>query len=200
MYRRKGSYAITDAADGQVVTTAEAKAHLRLDSSDDDSYVEELLAAAVEKVENDCGVWLLTREAELYLDGFPFSRSETPTSTVEICIEKRPVTAVNSIKYYDSSNQEQTLDSAVYQVDLKDTFPRIVPVLNESWPDTYERLNSVTINFDAGYENAAAVPKGFKHAIKLLIADWHKNRGDSEKGADTRAYKALVNQLKVRAR
>jgi len=57
------------------VTLDEAKAHLRLDSNEDDTYVSALIAAARERVELFLRRALITQTFEFTLDGFPASPS-----------------------------------------------------------------------------------------------------------------------------
>lgn len=207
---------ITPPAASQVVTRTEMKAHLRVDHSSEDDLIDFLLAEAEEAVASDCRVVLLDTVTELYLDNFPYSQAYANRQTLEnvlatggvyqeIILKRRPVSAINSIKYYDSDNVLQTLATSVYETDLIGPHPRIRPKVSQNWPATYSRYNAIVINFNEGYANVAAIPKGIKQLIRLKVAGWYENRSAITDGRslaelpDPLSYKALRNRLVVRA-
>lgn len=172
------SLTLVTAAPAYPVTRAEAKAHLRLDTTDDDSLVDGLIAAAVAHVDGRDGLLgraLIEQTWDLKLDRFP--------GTIQVPLP--PLQAVTSITYLDSANVLQTLSTALYQVDLGGGWPgRIKPAYGESWPATYDVWNAVTVRFRAGYtagsgsptDYGANVPQPIKHALLLLIGHWYRHR------------------------
>lgn len=159
---------VTDAAT-EPVTTAEAKTHLRVDSSDDDTYIDTLVKSARLWVERTRGMGLITQTWDGSLDAFPRGA---------IVIPKYPLVSVTSVTYYDDDLVTSTVfSSAKYQVDTAKRPPRIVLKSGESWPGDALRLSSgVVVRFVAGYGAASAVPADIKHAIKLLVGQMYTQR------------------------
>lgn len=153
------------------LSTAEAKAFLRVDVSDDDTLITALVKAAREIIESWTGRAFISQTWDLYLDRFPW------------CIElrKAPVTAVTSIQYVDPAGTLQTLSPALYQVDLKSTPARIIPVYGQMWPVTRTQLNAVTVRFVAGSADAndlasAAQGPSMLQALRYLVKHFYDNR------------------------
>jgi len=152
-------------------TAAEAKLHLRVDSSDDDTYISALIKAARKKLEADTGRALITQTWKLILDRFPDSDDEA------ILMPKAPLQSVSSITYVDTDGVTQTWDSSEYRVDTDSVPGRITPAYNQSWPTTRSVTGAVTITFVAGYGNSSQnIPDDLRHAMRLLIGHWYENR------------------------
>lgn len=145
------------------VTTADAKAHLRVDGTDEDTYIGELVKAATGHVEAYCGRSYSAQTLTLYLDAF----------APEILLLRGPVAAVSSVKYYDASGILQTVATSVYQADIYGDPATITLKDGQSWPETQARKNAVEIAYTVG---SATVPDAVKMAIKLLLAHWFENR------------------------
>ena len=153
------------------LTVAEAKLHLRVDVSDDDALITSLIVAARQHVENFTRRALITQTWDVLMDRFCGD---------EIVLPKAPVSAVGSIKYYDTSGALQTWSSDEYLTE----FPvgpqagpaRITPISGVAFPSTQDRIGAVQIRITAGYGAASAVPDGLKAAMRLLIGHWYGNR------------------------
>ena len=161
---------VTDSAD-EVITAADAKAHLREDlvSVSNDAYIDTLIRTARHAAEARTGRTLLPVTWRLTFDAFPSI----------IRLEHPPVTAVTTLKYYDSDGVQQTMDADDYQVALGTEPGRIVPAYGTSWPATRWRPDAVEVVFVAGYANAAAVPLPIVHWMKLAIGEMYANRSRS---------------------
>jgi uncharacterized phiE125 gp8 family phage protein len=152
------------------VTTAELKAHLRVTSADEDTLVASIGKAA----RVACEVYQRRSYVDtvwtLWLDVFPAGR--------EITLPRSPVSEVASVKFYDTGDTEDTVDSSDYILDDTSEPARIVLRDGASWPATTLRTaKGVAVEFTAGYGAAAAdVPDRWKHAIKLLTAHLFENR------------------------
>ena len=153
------------------ITTAEAKLYLKVDISDEDALIAELIKAARIMAENYTGRQLVTATWELYLDEFP--------EVIELY--RCPVGSVTSIKYYDSDNVLQTLSTDYYTVDAVSQPARIAEAPDYAWPSTEDRVNAVIVKYDAGYGLAASVPEPFKVAIKLTVGHLYETRQDVTK-------------------
>lgn len=159
------------------LTLAEAKTHLRVDTSDDDEYVNALIVAARNHVESITRRALITQTWDLYIDDFP--GVDNP-----IELPKAPLQSVTSIIYVDENGDEQTLNASSYIVSTVGVPGRITPEYELDWPVTREIVDAVRIRFVAGYEDSGSspqdladnVPDAIKHAIKLIISHWYENR------------------------
>lgn len=147
------------------LTLDEAKTHLKIDYTDDDTYISSLITAArtyCEKFQNRA---YITQTWELALDSFPKSLFQLPLP---------PLQSVASIKYYGTDNTEYTFDSANYYVDTFSQPGRVCLNYSVSWPSTALRpINSVIIQFVVGGDTVA---DEVLHAIKMLVADWYERR------------------------
>jgi len=145
----------------------EAKTHLRVDHSDEDSLITILIQAAREIVEQRTGKSLITQSRTIKLDYFP--RCAT------ILLPYGPLISVTTVKYYDESNVEQTMSSSLYQVDAYSNVPRIF--VTDYWPATYDKINAVEIIYSAGYgANGSSVPKPLKQAMYLILGHLYEHR------------------------
>jgi uncharacterized phiE125 gp8 family phage protein len=156
------------------ISRAEAKKQVGATSfDDDDEYLEALVSAATSQIEGKygfLGIALVQQTWDLYLDEFP---------TCEIKIPLPPLQSVSHVKYDDEDGIEQTIDEAEYTVDAVSEPGWIFPAT--SWPSTFEGINSVRIRFVAGWpvvNDVPTTPDAIKHAIRLIIGHWYKNRED----------------------
>ena len=195
------------------VTLAQAKLHLRVDFSDDDTLISTLITAARLRVEADTHRSLITREYLLQLDGFPYSHSPSVSqiypserlpnvSFGRIKIPKPPLLSVNSIQYVDTTGTLQTLDPSKYQVVSGGKLQGlVVPAYGLVWPAYRYQPNSVQIDYQAGYGPAAAnVPATAIQAILVLIGAWYDNRSAISsdgigRGPVPMCYDALISTL-----
>ncbi len=151
------------------VSLAEAKAHMRVDFSDDDDLITALVVAARQQAENHTNRVLLTQTWDWTLDRFPCTRTfEVP---------RPPLQSVSSITYKDTNGDEQTFSSSKYLVDTGSERGRISLADGESWPATKAEINAVTIRFIAGYgDTAATVPQQIRQAILMMVGHLYEHR------------------------
>lgn len=154
------------------ITLAEAKAHLRVTSSADNTYIESLIKVAREKVEDDTGRAYVQADYEVLMTGFCSDGIKLPRS---------PIIEVAEIRYRDP-------DAAWQEMDLDDvTIDGGVPaeIHADTWPDTYKNGAVVGIEYRAGLEGtgtspdidiSAKVPLKIKQAMLLIIAHLYDNR------------------------
>ena len=196
---------LIEARADEPVTVAEAKAHLRVEHDDDDTYIAGLIKAARAMVERETNRTLIVGTYELTLDSFYDPRVCRPSG--EISLQRGPILNVESVKYDDPDGDEQTLDAARYYVDAVSEPGWIVPT-REGWESTLDGINAVRIRFTAGYEPttdsppdpAGNVPDDAMHAIKMLVSLWYENRepvASVEMKAIPRSVDALIDGLKI---
>ena len=154
------------------LSTAQAKSHLRVDASDEDTLIDDLVKSARESIEEDTGLQLITATWRLYLDQFPATGKL-------IRLPRPPLQSVSSIKYYDADGVLQTWTSTLYLVDIDAVPARIAEAPDEDWPDTQDRINAVEIEFVSGYGLAGSdLPEPINSALKLQLGHLFENRED----------------------
>ena len=181
------------------ITTSVAKVHLRVDHSVDDTLIDALCAAAREYVETGTRRKCITQTWDLKLDRFPGGDT--------IWLPFPPVTSVTSISYLDTNGDSQVLATTVYDTSFpsgpKADCARISLAYQQTWPQTYDAINAVTIRFVCGYASASAVPGGLVAAMKLLLGHWYANResvvvgGGANSQAVPQGADALIWQYKA---
>ena len=151
------------------VTLAEAKAHLRVSGSAEDTLITALIVAARQHVETTTCRSLITQTRRQEWSGFPASRCP-------LRLPFGPVISITSFTYVDSAGDTQTLTSSEYIADLVADVPTLRPLVDEPWPDYEYRPASLKVVYEAGYGAASAVPQTIKQAMFLLIGHWYAMR------------------------
>lgn len=127
------------------ITIDEAKSHLRVVGTFDNSEIGSIIAAATATVENYTWRPLMEQTWKLYLDS-----SEV---IADIIINKAPLISVDSVQYYDADNALQTLSTDNYYTDLVGDPARIKIT---TMPQVYDRFNAMVITFKCGYAALSA--------------------------------------------
>lgn len=159
------------------ITLAEAKAHLRVTSADQDAPIARFIVTAREWVEARSGHILVQRALTQSFSGWaPYLE-----------LFYRPIIDVTEIAYKDADGVDQTL------ADFAQTTGRYPFRI---YPDTQPALadnSTITVTFTAGYAPGAE-PQLLIQAMLVLIAGMYDNRGSiPNETADTAA--ALCDKL-----
>lgn len=164
-----GELILGTAPTSEPVTTAEAKAHLRVDISDDDTLIAALIVAARQAFEEINGRSLFTTTWKLILDGWPDGET--------IRLPRPPLQSVTSITYTDTDGNTTVWDAANYEVETMRTPGRVYLAYNASWPTASLRPASpITITYVSGWATVEAIPQRYKAAILLLVGHLYENR------------------------
>lgn len=165
------------------ITLAEAKAHLRVDLTDDDALITALIVAARQYAESETGRSLVTQSWRLVLDGFPGGRGPGTAGSIPsllpgnaILLDQPPVQTITSIQYLDTGGAWQTLPESEWVAELQSAPARITPAFGKTWPAALPQIGSVKVEFVAGYGEASAVPQGIKIWMLLRLAALYENR------------------------
>ena len=164
------------------VTLTEAKANCRVDGTDEDTFLNGLIAAATAHVESRTGRSIVERVFDVTYDAF----------ADEMVIPVGAVLSVDEVAYLDTADATQTLAESVYQVDLTTEPHRILRAPDASWPATSDLKNAVTVTVTVGYDT---VPAELKQAILLLIGAWYRNREATALGKTPAELPNAVNAL-----
>ena len=132
---------LVTAPTAEPLSLAEAKLHLRVDGTADDTLIPPRISSARQYVEDFTGRDLVDQSHKLLLDAFP-SWVELPGS---------PLVSVTSVTYIDENGATQTAAASLYDVDITTEPGTLRLAFDQTWPSTRSTPNAVTINYDTGY-------------------------------------------------
>jgi len=157
----------TTGPEGEPVTLAEAKAHLRLQHDSEDELVTGLIRAAREEVEAATGLALMAQTWRKVLDRLPRDRI--------VRLTPHPVRDVLSVTVFGEDGEGSVVDPASYSVDAAS---RPARVHFETPLAPTASLNGIEVEFVAGHGEAGTdVPDLLKRAVLVLVAHWYEFRG-----------------------
>jgi uncharacterized phiE125 gp8 family phage protein len=155
------------------VTLAEVKAHLRVDTDDENDYLTELARAATAHAEQVSGKALITQTWRVYLDDWPHE------PWIELPLA--PVQTISSITVYGEDGAAGLVPAEQWQLD-KISDPARLAFFEVASPG--QKINGIEIELVAGFgDTGADVPDPFRRAILVLVAHWHELRGSAPDAA-----------------
>lgn len=178
-----------------VLSVADAKTHLRITHSNDDSYIAALISAAVQYAEEYTGRALRAKTLEAIFPRFPASW-DSP-----LVLPNAPVSAITSIKYYDPTFTQQTLDPSLYWLDeYARPLATIYSDPDALWPASVEHPQAVTVRYVCGYDAALsdpnfALPPMVVHAVKIIVAELYNVRADTIFDVSVQKMRAIERLL-----
>ena len=175
-----------------VLTTAEAKTHLRVTHSSDDTYIDGLVDTARTIVESRSGWKMFTQTLELRADSFNEKGLADPTAKDIIGLRVAPVASITSIKYYNTADSDTEISNTDYWTDLLGVPCRLQ--IKNSWPSTNERIGNVRIRLVAGTVKDK-IPEHLLLAVKLLVGHWYENREETITGTQINTIPEGVNRI-----
>ena len=172
------------------LSATQAKLHLRVDVSTDDTLITALIVAARMHVEAMTGRCLMLQTWRESISAF--------SDVIEL--QKAPLSSVTSVKYIDADGFEQTASSTTDYRVMKPVGPHamrgtIELVYGGDWPTSRDQSDAVRILYVAGYADAASVPAPLIAAMYLLIGDLYQNREAMIVGTITAANPAVESLL-----
>ena len=150
------------------VSLAEAKTHLRVTGSDDDTYITTLIDVATQTAEEFLNLKLMSQTWVLYLDEFP--------DYFDLLIGTLKTASIGGIKYYNDSNVLTTLADSNYFIDEFHRPARVYFADDFTITDTFDRPNAVAVEFTLGFSTASNVPAPIRQAILLMIGTYYEIR------------------------
>jgi len=131
------------------ISVTEAKSHLRVSHSTDDTLIGSLIAAAREYAERVTRRQLVVATYKLYMDAFP----------ARIVLPRPPfaqLAAATPVQYVDTDGVTQTVAAATYSVRSHDEPAYIEEAYGYSWPTPRGVTDAVWVTYIAGYACPAA--------------------------------------------
>jgi uncharacterized phiE125 gp8 family phage protein len=158
------------------VTLAEAKAHLRVDTSDDDTYIGTLITAAREWCEQYLDRTLVHTQWVMRFDKFPDSGIEPVELPRPPMVMSGTATAV-TVTFTQEAGPTSTYSTSEYRVDRNATPGAILPIYGSTWTPHRQDDNAISVTWWAGYgASGSSVPAAIRHAILMLVGHWYESR------------------------
>lgn len=151
-----------------VITLDEAKAHLRVTTTDEDSLIMDCVRQATNLIELETNQVFLSGSCVYYLDTNEF------TSYKEVKIWAYPINEITAIKYLDINGIEQIFSTTNYSVDISDSPIRILPTTTPTCKAN--TLNTIRIYCNLGYNNIDNIDSELIGWIKIFTAFFYQTR------------------------
>jgi uncharacterized phiE125 gp8 family phage protein len=177
------------------VTLAEAKAHLRVDTADDDTYITGLIRAAREWCEQYLDRTLVNTQWVMRFDRFP------PDGTHDIELPRPPMVASGTatavaLTFTYENGTTATYSTASYRVDRASTPGAVKTLYGQAWPAHLQDDNSISVTWWGGYgPSGSDVPQSIRHAMLMLVAFWYDNRSTVLVGSISKQLEFAVESL-----
>lgn len=161
-----------------LVSLDEVKAHLGVETDEQDAVIEDLLATAIGHLDGYAGILgrgLVEQSWKLWLDRFPTHRCR------DVRLPLPPLISVDEIAYTDGAGVARVLPAERYQV-LDGERSSVAPAYGFAWPSARCQRRAVSITFTCGW---AAPVEGapwptklqpLRAALKLMVGDLFANR------------------------
>ena len=161
------AFKVVTPATSNPITLTEAKTHLKVDTTADDTFITNLIKSATSSAQEYTNRFFIATTIQQVGDKWEDISN----------LLKSPVASVTNIKYVDTSGSLQTLSTDVYFVDDVNKPARIGLKPNQSYPEIIDRLNAVQVNYVVGLAAGPdEVDEGIRQALLLTIGNWYQNR------------------------
>lgn len=172
---------------GLAYPIGKVKEYLRVTGTDQDAVISQLINSAVDIIEHETWIALQSRTYTLYMDDFTMAANGRLQPSA--LIHKYPVTAISSVKYYDTANSLQTMSASDYYTDIQNNLTRIY------FKNTYnvydDRYNAVEIAFTAGYADWHDIPDQYVQCLLALVHELYDGRQEDTLSVADRLMKNM---------
>jgi uncharacterized phiE125 gp8 family phage protein len=152
------------------VSLPEMRAYLRLDDSAEDDLVTALVKAARLVVEAASGRQLVEQTWRLVLDRWPCGR--------KVLLPLSPLIRVERVRVFDAAGAPTDLASALVRAESASDPPHVVVAAGA--PEPGLPAEGIHLDVAVGFGPAPAdVPAPLAQGVRMLVARWFENRGDS---------------------
>jgi uncharacterized phiE125 gp8 family phage protein len=163
------SLLLTSGPTVEPVSLAEARAHLRIDTTDEDAYIASLVTTSRMHIETALDIALLHQQWSLFLDTWPAARP--------LLLPLRPVVSVDAVRTFSPAGEPTTYEPGGFELDAVSSPSRLYRRPQTRFTGPFRTANAIEIAFTAGFGPAPAdVPAPLRQALLLLIAHWYEHR------------------------
>jgi uncharacterized phiE125 gp8 family phage protein len=165
---------LVGAPDETPVSLAEAKAHLRVEHTEEDALITMLINAATSHLDGLTGVLGRAIVTQAWRLTVPYA--ERPQGTDKVYLPVCSAIDLLSVKYYNAANAQITSTLSDWAFVADGWWAYVAPSGMLQWPDMYDRPDTLQIEWRAGFGDAEDVPAAIKAAILLMVGDLYRNR------------------------
>lgn len=161
-----------------LVTLAEVKEALNVVATDEDTFLQMIIDAAISMVdgpESKTGKCMVNQVWKYFVP--------TPWDSIyrspRLYLPAVPLVSVDQIQYYDVDDNLQTQAVSEYRVvNSGEDWAYIEPKPGFSWPSNLsDRDDAFQVTLTAGYgEDASDCPDAIRHAVNLIAGHWYEHR------------------------
>ncbi len=182
------SLVVTSEPGVEPISTAEAKDHLRVTGTAQDSLIDGHVKAARTACETFTRRALITQGLRYGLDAFPRPHEErlwegvrdgADVARVERFVElpRPPLQSVTSVVTYDDNDSATTFAASNYFTDTSSDPGRVILRTGATWPTALRVGRAIEIAYTAGYgDYGSDVPQALLQGMYLMIAHFFENR------------------------
>ena len=163
----------------EIIGLDEAKKHLKVDFTDEDDLITDMIQAAIEHAENYTGTSIAEAKYEVRFDEF--------INDYEFKLS--PVQSIESVGYTDENGDAKLL--ADYELLPVDKFASIIHYTDSDNLPAIKEGSRIKVNLTTGYADGKT-PKAIRNAIKLIIWNLYEVRQDGVFKFPTRAENILA--------
>jgi len=180
----QGDLVLVDNPSTKVVSVTDIKAHLRIDTSDEDDLLGVYIDAATEMAEHFCNRHFITHEYSLYFNSVKPQASLIFPDCTLINVEADPgppiVAAEYAVNWVDTDGNTQGSHNAYIDAHSN---PSIVYLNSDFTSPTLKSnaANTFWFEFKTGFGGVTDVPEAIKQAIKLIVSDMYYFREDRKR-------------------
>lgn len=171
------------------ISTAEAKAFLRIDTATEDTLIDNQIKTARIYCEEYTGRALINQTYEFYLDGFSEieirlwegikTGADLTYRKPYISLPRSPLSSVTNIYTFDDADNGTVFSSSSYYVDSVSQPGKVVLRKGQTYPTSLRVANAVKITYVAGYgASATDVPEALRIGMREHISYMYEHRGD----------------------
>jgi uncharacterized phiE125 gp8 family phage protein len=193
---------ITTAPIVEPISLAEVKTHLRIDTTDEDGFLQALIFTSRLHVEVALNLALISQNWSCFFDAWPQSltsleaHSALAANASALRFPLGPVKSVDAIRVYADDGTFVAVPVNGFAIDLYSRPARIARRVNTNLPTPGRALNGVEFAITAGFGAVPAdVPAPIRQALLLLVAHWYEHRDPGEIGTDAAKVPATVSAL-----
>lgn len=155
------------------VSLADAKAHLRVDTTDEDVLISRLITGARSELERGLNRAFVTQSWTYFLDAWP--------SGYALPLPLAPVQTIDQVRVYALDDSFAVMPGGAYLLDGQGSPPRLIRRGTLAWPVPLRPGNGVAIDMTCGHgSQPTEVPAALRIATLLLTAHWFENRQVAE--------------------
>lgn len=150
------------------ITLAEAKLHLRVDDTADDTLIAAQLSAARESAEQYLNIAIAEQTWEVALDGFPLHAAiELPGGAVS---------SIVSVTYANAVGTDTVISASGYALNNYGSPSWLIPAYGTNWAASYATPNAIRVRYIVG---GGVLSPSIRAAILLTLGHLYAQREDS---------------------